>query len=81
LLQARFELIAATFERIDWTDSVSLAFGNIKAVLKRKGRRTEDFDAAIAAHALANDATLVTSDTKHMADVPELLLEDWLTEP
>lgn len=77
-LQERLELIATTFERIEWTDAVSTAFGDIRAALERKGRRIEDFDAAIAAHALANDATLATASIKHMAGVPNLLVEDWL---
>ena len=81
LLQERFEVIRGTFERVDWTDAVSAAFGEIKAVLERKGRPIEDFDAAIAAHALANTATLVTGNTKHMAGVPNLAVEDWLAQP
>jgi tRNA(fMet)-specific endonuclease VapC len=81
LLEERFGVIASTFERVEWTDAVSTAFGEIKAFLERKGRRIEDFDVAIAAHALANDATLVTANVKHMAGVPDLLLEDWVTTP
>jgi len=80
LLQDRFDLITSHFERVDWTDAVSLAFGDIKAFFERKGRRIEDFDAAIAAHALANEATLVTANVKHMGGVPDLVLEDWVTE-
>jgi tRNA(fMet)-specific endonuclease VapC len=78
LLEDRFEAIASTLERVAWTDAVSTAYGHIKAILERKGRRIEDFDAAIAAHALANDATLVIGNVKPMADVPALALEDWL---
>ena len=78
LLEERFGLIAATFERAAWTDAVSTAFGKIKALLERKGRRIEDFDAAIAAHAIAHSATLVSANVRHMAGVPDLLLEDWL---
>jgi tRNA(fMet)-specific endonuclease VapC len=78
LLEERFETLAGTFDRIEWTDTVSDAFGRIKASLERKGQRVEDFDAAIAAHALANDATLVTGNVKHMAGISDLLLEDWL---
>jgi predicted nucleic acid-binding protein len=79
LLEERFAVIAATFERIEWTDPVSTAFGEIKARLERKGRSIEDFDAAIAAHAIANAATLVSANVRHMAGVPNLLLEDWLS--
>lgn len=77
LLESRFGLISETFERIEWNDAVSRAFGEVKAQLERKGRRIEDFDIAIAAHALVNAATLVTSNVKHMAAVPNLVLEDW----
>ncbi|HMA95871.1 MAG TPA: PIN domain-containing protein [Polyangiaceae bacterium] len=78
LLDERFEMLAGTFDRIEWTDAVSDTFGRIKASLERKGQRIEDFDAAIAAHALANGATLVTGNVKHMTGISELLLEDWL---
>jgi tRNA(fMet)-specific endonuclease VapC len=78
LLEERFELIGDTFERIEWTDAVSDAFGGIKAGLERKGLRIEDFDVAIAAHALASRSTLVTSNVKHFTAVPQLVLEDWL---
>jgi tRNA(fMet)-specific endonuclease VapC len=39
--------------------------------------RIEDFDAAIAAHALAGGATLVTSNGRHMTGIPGLRVEDW----
>ena len=76
-LQSRFDLISAELPRAEWTDVVSQTFGRIKAVLERRGTRIEDFDAAIAAHALALDATLVTTDINHMIRVPGLLVEDW----
>ena len=76
-LQARFELISAELPRAEWTDAVSRMFGRIKATLERRGTRIEDFDAAIAAHALALDATLVTADLGHMIRVPGLRVEDW----
>ncbi len=79
LLEERYVMIAATFERITWTDAVSAAFGEIKAALERKGQRIEDFDAAIAAHAVADAATLVSANARHMAGVPNLILEDWLS--
>ncbi len=77
LLEQRFELLAETFDRVEWTDAVSDTFGRIKASLERKGQRIEDFDVAIAAHALANDAILVTGNAKHMAGISDLALEDW----
>jgi len=49
----------------------------VKAALERRGERIEDFDVAIAAHALAHGATLVTANRKHMARVAGLAVEDW----
>ena len=77
MLQARFDLLCAELPRAEWTDAVSQAFGRIKATLERRGTRIEDFDAAIAAHALAVDATLVTADLGHMIRVAGIRVEDW----
>lgn len=76
-LRQRFDLIKAELLRADWTDAVSEAFGEIKAQLERKGIRIEDFDAAIAAHAQARDATLVTANLSHMIRIPGLRVADW----
>ncbi len=76
-LQARFDLLCSELPRADWTDTVSQMYGRVKASLERRGTRIEDFDAAIAAHALAFDATLVTADFDHMTRVPGLRVENW----
>lgn len=77
LLQARFDLLCAEIPRAEWTDLVSQMYGRVKATLERRGTRIEDFDAAIAAHALAHDATLVTANLEHMTRVQGLRVEDW----
>jgi len=76
-LRARLELLKAELARAEWTDAVSEAFGRLKAALEKKGQRIEDFDVAIAAHALCCDAVLVTADVTHMTRVPGLVVEDW----
>jgi tRNA(fMet)-specific endonuclease VapC len=76
-LVSRFELLKTEIQRTTWSDEVSVAFGNIKATLERKGARIEDFDAAVAAHAAAEGAVLVTANLKHMMRVPGLEIEDW----
>ena len=53
------------------------AFGRIKSSLEKQGRRIEDFDAAIAAHAEAEGAILVTADTNDMTRIPGIHIEDW----
>ena len=59
---------------------MSERFGWIKATLERKGQHIEDFDAAIAARALAEGAILVTANLDDMTRVAELKVEDWERE-
>jgi tRNA(fMet)-specific endonuclease VapC len=76
-LQERFDLVRSELARSPWSDEVSESFGRIKAALEKKGQRIEDFDAAIAAHALAIGATLITANLDHMTRIPGLTVEDW----
>jgi tRNA(fMet)-specific endonuclease VapC len=76
-LVSRFAAIKDEIQRLSWSDEVSEAFGAIKATLERRGERMEDFDAAVAAHALVEDAVLVTANVKHMTRVQGLEIEDW----
>ena len=76
-LRESFDRVRYELARESWSDEVSERFGEVKATLERQGRRIEDFDAAIAAHALAKDATLVTANLDDLARVPGLRVEDW----
>lgn len=76
-LRERYDLIRGEIGREPWTDAVSAHFGSIKAALEKRGERIEDFDAAIAAHALASGAVLVTANIGQMMRVPGLVVEDW----
>lgn len=69
--------LTAEVARSAWTDAVSDAFGRVKSALERNGERIEDFDAAIAAHALAANGVLVTANVRHMQRIPGLLVDDW----
>ncbi len=81
LLRHRFELVRNEFPRAEWSDAVTEAFGMIKASLEKKGKRIEDFDAAIAAHALATGAILVTANLDDVVRVAGLVVEDWSAAP
>ena len=77
ILKQRFDAVRMEVGRVAWTDIVSERFGAIKAALEKRGKRIEDFDAAIAAHALAEGAVLVTANRDQMTRVPGLKMEDW----
>jgi len=76
-LEARFALVLSELPRAEWTDDVSWRFGSLKAELERRGERLEDLDVAVAAHAVAYEAVLVTENPRHMERVPGLSLESW----
>ena len=73
----RFQAFLRETPRAVWTDGVCRAFGTTKAGLERRGIRIEDFDVAIAAHALAIDGTLVSDNIDHMRRIPGLRVESW----
>jgi tRNA(fMet)-specific endonuclease VapC len=76
-LEKRLGLVLQTLTRAPWDDDVSSQFGALKAELERAGRRLDDFDIAIAAHALALDATLATANVRHLGRIRRLRIEDW----
>ena len=76
-LAERFRIFAAELERADWSDAVSHSFGRIKASLERRGLPLKDFEIAVAAHALALEATLVTSNLDHFRRISKLRVESW----
>lgn len=77
LLQQRFDVVVGEINRVTWDDKVSEEFGRIKSELERTGRVIEDFDIAIAAHAISAKGTLVTDNVKHMRNVPGLDMTSW----
>lgn len=76
-LRQRFALIRDELARVPWDDKVSDQFGIAKAALERASSRLEDFDVAVAAHAIANGAVLVTANLRHLGRIPGLRIEDW----
>lgn len=76
-LRQRFDVLLGEMHRAEWTDAVSASFGQIKAALQRSGLVTEDFDIAIAAHAHAHKATLVTRNVHHFERIGGLRTTHW----
>lgn len=76
-LRSRYQNAREELTTTPWTEGVSEVFGQLKATLERKGTRLDDFDLAIAAHAIAVDATLVSANLRHLGRIDGLDLEDW----
>lgn len=64
----------------DYDQKAADAYSRIRLSLRRKGRPSGEADMMIAAIALADNAILVTDNTKHFRHVENLKLENWLRE-
>lgn len=67
-------------EVADFDQQSALIYGKIRADLERIGQGIGPMDTLIAAHAMSLDAILITNNTKEFQRVPNLNIEDWLTE-
>jgi tRNA(fMet)-specific endonuclease VapC len=63
---------------LPWTDSAAASFAKLSAKLLRAGTPIGSLDAMIAAHALAENAILVTNNTRHFSRIAVLRRENWL---
>jgi tRNA(fMet)-specific endonuclease VapC len=52
-------------------------FAKEKARLRKAGTIIDDFDLLIGATAVAHGLTLVTNNSRHLARVENIVLEDW----
>lgn len=75
------QLVDAFCARLDdvlaWDRAAVDATTEIKAALAAAGTPIGPNDTAIAGHAIAAGAILVTNNTREFARVPGLILEDW----
>ena len=62
---------------LPWTHAAGTRYGLLRAVLESAGTPLGNLDTLIAAHALSEDATLVSND-KAFTAVPGLTLENWM---
>ncbi len=75
LALARF---LAPIEILDFNDFAAKEFGIIRAYLENIGKTIGPFDLQIAAHALAENLTLITNNVKEFSRVPNLKIENWV---
>lgn len=76
------QLVDAFSARLDailpWDRAAVDATTDIKVALRRAGTPIGPNDTAIAGHAIAAGAVLVTNNVREFARVPGLTLEDWV---
>ena len=65
------------FESLAFDDSAAEAYGRIRGELEKRGTPIGANDLLIAAIAIANNATLVTNNTREFSRVPGLHWESW----
>ena len=77
-LTARFNVLIASFAVLALPVNAATHYGAIRAHLEASGQRMSNNDSWIAAHALAQDLTVVTNNTREFPRVPGLKVENWL---
>jgi tRNA(fMet)-specific endonuclease VapC len=72
------EMFLAPLIILPFDEAALWAYGDLRAELERKGTPIGALDTMIAAHALSQQSTLVTNNTREFARVPGLALENWV---
>jgi len=72
------EMFLAPLAILPFAEPAFWAYGDLRADLERRGTPIGSLDTMIAAHALSQQATLVTNNTREFAQVPDLHVENWV---
>jgi tRNA(fMet)-specific endonuclease VapC len=75
-LNALVHQFLSTNQILAWTSAAAHHFAYERAALEKKGQLLSDMDMMIAAHALTEDAVLVTNDAAFRR-IERLKIEDW----
>ena len=73
------EMFLAPLTILPFDATAVWAYGDLRADLERRGTPLGSLDTMIAAHALSQQAVLVTNNTREFAKVPGLRLDNWVT--
>ena len=72
------EMFLAPLSICPFDETAVWAYGELRADLERRGTPIGSLDTMIAAHALSQQAALVTNNMREFARVPGLHLENWV---
>ena len=73
------EMFLAPLTILPFDAAAVWAYGDLRADLERRGTPIGSLDTMIAAHALSQQALLITNNTREFAKVPGLQLDNWVT--
>ncbi len=71
------QLFLAPLVVLPFDEAAAWAYGQLRADLERLGTPIGSMDTLIAAHAISQQALLVTNNTREFARVPGLRLDNW----
>jgi tRNA(fMet)-specific endonuclease VapC len=74
------DLIAEAAGVLPFDVAAAEVYGPLRASLELQGRRLDEPDLRIASIALSRQLTLITGNVRHFSRVPDLRLENWLSE-
>ena len=75
--QRALECFLEPFEELPYGHAANRAYGRERAALKKAGTPIGSLDMLIAAHALSEDAVLVTNNLREFSRVEDLKIQDW----
>lgn len=72
------EMFLAPLMILPFDEPAVWAYGDLRASLERRGTPIGSLDTMIAAHALSQQATLITNNLREFAQVTDLHVENWV---
>ena len=72
------ELFLAPLVILPFDEPAIWVYGELRAALERRGTPIGSLDTMIAAHALSQQAPLITNNSREFAKVPGLQLDNWV---
>ncbi|MDP4076717.1 type II toxin-antitoxin system VapC family toxin [Acidovorax sp. A1169] len=72
------EMFLAPLTILPFDDAALWAYGDLRADLERRGTPIGSLDTMIAAHAVSQQALLVTNNSREFSKVPGLHLDNWV---
>ena len=76
--QEALDRFLAPFTISPFESQAASAYGDLRAILEKKGRPIRPLDMLIAAQALSLGARLITNNAKEFRQVPGLKVENWV---